>query len=481
MYGVCPPVHRTPQGESVLDMHDFWRSLRRSWILVVATVLTGLLVGAAVSLLTKPTYTSSTEMFVALSNPASVQDLQQADAFGQARVQSYVKTVTTPAVLQPAIDSLGLPLTADALAHDVEASADPNTVLLKISVTSESAAQAADLAQAVAVSLTTAVNTLEKPTAGSSLVSLSILTPAKVPTHASSPNTPMNLMLGFLVGLTLGIGLGILRSALDNGIRSEADLRLVTSAPLLGGTGLDTDAFSKPLLTQIDQHSHRAESFRQLRTNLEFAINSSKATSILITSSIPGEGKTTTAANLAIAIAQTGRRVCLVDADLRRPQVCEYLGLNGSTGVSTVLTGNADVNDVLQKWGPDTLYVLPSGQIPSNPSELLGSADLKALIIRLESAFDIVIVDAPPVLRVSDATVISQHVGGVLVVVNAQVMGQQRMLVKTLSALELVGTNIFGVVLTHLPKTGTDSYSYAYRGYHAMKDDSDLTTAPTPV
>lgn len=480
MYGVCPPVHRTPQGESVLDMHDFWRTLRRSWILVVATALTGLLVGAAVSLLTKPTYTSSTELFVALNNSASVQDLQQADSFGQARVQSYVKTVTAPVVLQPAIDSLGLSVTADALAHDVEASADPNTVLIKISVTNESAAQAADIAQAVAISLTKAVNTLEKPTTGSSLVSLSIITPAKVATHASAPNTPMNLMLGLIVGLALGVGLGILRSVLDNRIRSEDDLRLVTSAPLLGGTGLDTDAFSKPLLTQIDQQGHRAESFRQLRTNLEFAVNSCKATSILVTSSIPGEGKTTTATNLAIAIAQTGRKVCLVDADLRRPQVCEYLGLNGNAGLSTVLSGDADVNDVLKHWGPDTLFVLPSGQMPPNPSELLGSAELKALIIRLESAFDIVIVDAPPVLRVSDATVLSQHVGGVLVVVNAQVM-RRRMLGKTLSALELVGTNILGVVLTHLPKTGPDAYSYAYRGYSATKDESHLTTAPTPV
>ena len=480
MYGVRPPVQRSSQEEFVLDMHDYLRILRRSWILVVATALTGLLVGAAVSLLTKPTYASNTQLFVALNNSASVQDLQQADSFGQARVQSYVKTVTTPVVLQPAIDSLGLSVTADALARQVEASADPNTVLINISVTNESAARAADIAQAVAISLTKAVDKLEKPTTGNSPVSLSMITPAKVATHASTPNTPMNLIFGLIVGLALGVGIAILRSVLDNRIRSEADLRLVTSAPLLGGTGLDADAFSKPLLTQIDQQSPRAESFRQLRTNLEYAINSSKATSILVTSSIPGEGKTTTATNLAIAIAQTGRKVCLVDADLRRPQMCEYLGLDGNAGLSAALSGDADVKDVLQHWGPDTLYVLPSGQIPPNPSELLGSADLKALIVRLESEFDIVILDAPPVLRVSDATVLAQHVGGVLVVVNAQVM-RQRMLVKTLSALELVGSNVLGVVLTHLPKTGPDAYPYTYRGYSAAKDEGHMTMAPTPV
>lgn len=463
-----------------MELHDYLRILRRSWVLVVATALTGLLAGAAVSLLARPAYSSTTQLFVALNNSASVQDLQQADSFGQARVQSYVKMVTTPVVLQPVIDNLGLPVTAEDLAHDVEASADPNTVLINISVTNESAGQAADIAQAVATSLTKAVDTLEKMTSGRSPVSLSMITPARVAAHASSPNTLLNLMLGFMVGLALGIGTAILRSVLDNRIRSEADLRLVTSTALLGGTGLDSDASSKPLLTQVAQQSRRAESFRQLRTNLEFAAVSGHATSILVTSSIPGEGKTTTATNLAISIAQTGRRVCLVDADLHRPQVCEYLGLDGNGGLSTILFGDAEVTDVLQRWGPDQLFVLPSGQIPPSPSELLGSADMKALIVHLESEFDVVILDAPPVLRVSDATVLSQHVGGVLVVVNAQAM-RQRMLAKTLSALELVGANILGIVLTHLPETGPDAYSYSYRGYLAAKNQVQMTTAPTSV
>ena len=456
------------------------RTLRRCWKLVVATTLAGLLVGAGVSLLTKPTYASSTQLFVALNNSGSVQDLQQADSFSQARVHSYVKTVTTPVVLQPAIESLGLSMTPDELAQDVEATTDLNTVLITISVTNESADQAAAIAQAVSISLTKAVDTLEKPTTGGSPVSLSIIAPAKVANHASAPNTVLNLLMGFLVGLALGVGVAILSSVLDNRIRSEEDLRLVTSASLLGAIGLDTEAFSTPLLTQIDQQNARAESFRQLRTNLEFAIASSAATSILVTSSVPGEGKTTTATNLAIAIARTGRRVCLVDADLRRPRVCQYLGLDGTRGTSTVLSGDADVNDLLQQWGPEGLYVLPSGQIPQNPSELLGSAGLSALIRRLESAFDIVILDAPPVLRVSDATVLAQHVGGVLVVVNAQVM-RQRTLIKTLSALELVGADILGAVLTHLPKTGLDAHAYTYRDYSAAKDDGHVTTAPTPA
>ena len=434
-------------------------------------VLLGILVAAVGSLLTRPTYTSATQLFVAIQNSGSVQDLQQGDAFSQARVQSYVKTVSTPAVLQPVIDSLGLPTTPAKLANQVKASADLSTVIIDISATDESPARSAAIAQGVAESLIKAVATLEKSTTGSpSPVSLSIITPAETPTQASAPYTRLNLLLGLLVGLVLGIWTGILRSVLANRIRSEADLRHVTSAPLLGGIALDPDAFNKPLLNQIDRQSPRAESFRQLRTNLQFANVSGKAKSVLVTSSIPGEGKTTMAANLAIAMAQAGQRVCLVDADLRRPRVGDYLGLDSNTGVTTALIGHADADELLQPWGPDGLMVLTSGQIPPNPSELLGSADMKELILRLESAFDTVIIDAPPVLPVTDALVLSQQVGGVLVVINAQAT-KQRMLVKTLSALDLVGTNVLGVALNRLPAKGSDAYSYSYS---AAKNDGSI-------
>ncbi|MGM7777335.1 polysaccharide biosynthesis tyrosine autokinase [Arthrobacter sp. KNU-44] len=459
-----------------MDIHEYLRILRRSWILIAAMTLLGLLAGGTATILIKPTYTSDTQLFVALQNSGSVQDLQQGNTFSQARVQSYVKTVTTPIVLQPAIDSLGLSMSVDDLAKTVRASTDLNTVLINISVTNESPAQAAAVAQAIANSLVKAVDSLEKPKTGaSSPINLSIITPAKVPTEASAPNVRLTLILGFVIGLALGIGAAVLRSLLDNRIRVEADLRGLTNAPVLGGVTLDGDVTKKPLLTQIDPQSPRSESFRQLRTNLQFANVSGKASSVVVTSSIPGEGKTTTATNLAIALAQAGQTVCLVDADLRRPMVGEYLGLERSVGLTTALIGQADVNSLLQQWGTDQLYVLTSGQIPPNPSELLGSGEMKDLILRLESAFDTVIIDAPPVIPVTDAAVLSQHVGGVLVVVNTQLMKQQ-ILLKSLTSLELVGANILGVVLNRLPAKGVDAYSYTYQGY-ASSNNEDVATS----
>jgi capsular exopolysaccharide synthesis family protein len=470
-------TQNTKQGDLGLDLRDYLRVLRRNWILVVAMTLIGLMGGAAISVLIRPTYTSETQLFVAIQSSGSVSELQQGNTFGQARVQSYVKTVVTPVVLQPAIESLGLQETAAGLAQRVTATTDLNTVLINISVTDKSPVQAAAIAQAVADSLIKAVDTLEKPKlGGSSPVSLSIIKPAMAPTSPSAPNTQLNLILGLMFGVASGLGLAVLRTAIDTRIRAEADLRRVTEAPILGAIRFDQDAVKKPLLTQAVPQSPRAESFRQLRTNLQFANVSSKAKTVLVTSSLPGEGKSTTATNLAIALAQAGQSVCLVDADLRRPMVNEYLGLDRNAGLTTALVGAADVNDLLQPWGDDDLYVLTSGLVPPNPSELLGSDAMRDLIDRLEQAFDVLVVDAPPLLPVTDAAVLAQHVGGVVVVVGMQSV-RRHDLERSLSALSLVGADLLGVVLNRLPVKGADAYTYSYKAYAMPGTDQGNRTS----
>jgi capsular exopolysaccharide synthesis family protein len=461
------------QGDPGLHLGDYLRILRRNWILIAAAALLGVLVGGAAAILVKPTYTAETQLFVAIQSSGSVQELQQGNTFSQARVQSYVKTVGSPVVLQPAIDSLGLAETPEELAPKIKASSELDTVLIDISATDESPVQAAAIAQAVANSLIEAIDTLEKPKAGgTSPVSLSIIKPAIAPSSPSAPNTKLNLVLGLMLGLALGISIAVLRTTLDTRIRGEADLRQVTDAPLLGGISFDQDATKKPLLTQAAPQSPRAESFRQLRTNLQFANVSEHAKTVLITSSLPGEGKSTTATNLAISLAQAGQTVCLVDADLRRPMINQYLGLDRSAGLTTAMVGAADVNDLLQPWGEDNLFVLTSGQIPPNPSELLGSEEMKRLLARLENAFDTVVIDAPPLLPVTDAAVLSQHVGGVVLVVGSQKLRYQD-LQKSTDALKLVGSNILGVVLNRLPAKGPDAYSYSY-----YSNREDIGSAP---
>lgn len=442
----------------------------------MAATCLGLLCGAGSVILIKPIYTAETQLFVATQSSGSVQELQQGNTFSQARVQSYVKTVSTPVVLQPAIDSLGLSTTPAELAQRVKATTDLNTVLISISVSDTSPVQAAATAEAVASSLIKAVDRLERPTTGgTSPVNLSVITPAAAPERPSAPSTKLNLALGAFVGLLAGIGAAMLRTILDTRIRGEADVRRVTNAPVLGGISYDGEASKRPLLTQTAHQSPRAESFRQLRTNLQFANVAGKARSVLVTSSVPGEGKSTTATNLAIALAQAGQSVCLVDADLRRPMIHDYLRLERTAGLTTALIGGADINDLLQPWGEDNLYVLTAGQIPPNPSELLGSEEMKHLLIRLESAFDTVVVDAPPLLPVTDATVLSQHVGGVVVIVGSQKTRTQD-LSKSLAALGLVKATVLGIVLNRLPIKGPDAYSHGYYSYESHDDSHEKET-----
>jgi len=474
-------VHRIlTRGSPKLEVREYLRMLRRNWILVAVFTMVGLSAGGLASILVKPSYTADTQLFVAIQGSGSVQELAQGNTFSQARVQSYVKTVTTPTVLQPVIDSLGLQMTPGQLAGKVKATSDVNTVIVTVSVTDGSPVQAAAIAKAIASNLVETVEDLEKPKNGeSSPVKLSVISPATAPTSASAPNTKVNLLLGLLIGLGLGVGIALIRAKFDTKVRGEIEVRKVTSAPILGGLSFDPESSQRPLLTQTPSQGGRAESFRQLRTNLQFARVGQKSKTVLISSSLPGEGKTTTAINLAISMAQTGQTVALVDADLRRPMVSEYLGLERHLGLTTVLVGDAETNDLLQPWGDGGLYVLASGQIPPNPSELLGSQAMGDLVAHLEDIFDAVIIDAPPLLPVTDAAVLAQHAGGVLIVVGSQKtrVGE---LERSIDALEKVSANVLGVVLNRLPTRGPDSYSYSY-GSYSRSDVAASTRRPARI
>jgi capsular exopolysaccharide synthesis family protein len=450
----------------ILELSDYLRILRRNWITIVACTVLGLLIAGAITLSIKPTYTAQTKLFVATQSGGTVSELQLSNSFVQARVQSYVQTATTPAVLEPAADSLGL--TPAQLAGNVTAVADPNTVIISISAEHPSPVQAAAIAQAVGESLIETIDDLESPAdGGSSPVKLSVVAPAVAPVQPSAPNNRLNIAIGLLAGLAVGVGLALLRTVLDTKVRNEANLRKITDVPVLGGIAYDSDATKKPLITQAPSQSPRAESIRQLRTNLQFAHVSNKSKALLVTSSVPGEGKTTTATNLAISMAQSGQSVVLVDADLRRPRIHEYLGLEQNAGLTTALIGKADVPDLLQPWGTSGLKVLTSGQVPPNPSELLGSDAMKKLIKDLEQGHDAVIIDAPPLLPVTDAAVLSQHVGGVLMVIGSSKVRLQH-IEKSLGSLELVEADLLGIVFNLLPTKGADAYTYGYYGYEAV-------------
>lgn len=465
-----------------MELRDYVRILHKNWILLLILLVLGLAGGAGYAALQTPKYVASTQLYVSVrTEGAATGDLVQGTTFARQMVTSYVDVVNTALVLDPVIDKLGLDTTVGALAPRVSASTPLNTVLIDISVTDGDPEQAAEITNAVAESFTAVVQgTLETPstTDAASPVLITVTEPAVAPSSPASPNVRMMVILGALLGLALGVGIAMLRAVLDTRIHTLHDLEEITERPMLGGITYDPDAQKRPLIMHADPRNPRAESFRTLRTNLQFLDVESGPRIFVVSSAGPGEGKSTTTANLAIALAETGARVALIDGDLRLPRVADYLGVEGGVGLTDVLIGRVDVADALQKWGPNELYVLASGRIPPNPSELLGSAAMTQVLKPLGEYFDYVLIDAPPLLLVTDAAVIGRKTRGVILVAASGKTKKQE-LAGAVRSLETAGVDLLGTVVTMLPTKGPDSYgygSYTYGTTHEMEQ-----APPDPV
>ncbi|MCM3697148.1 polysaccharide biosynthesis tyrosine autokinase [Microbacterium oleivorans] len=444
-----------------MELSDYIRVLRKNWIVVVVLILIGVGAAAAFSLTRTPTYESTSSIAVSTQVGGSVTDVQQGSNFAQTRINTYVGLVNKPIVLNPVIADLNLGTTAESLASKVSASAALNTTLITITVADGDPIVAADLANAIAASLSDVVPEIEPQIdEGGSPIRLTRVSDAQPALAPSSPNVPFNLALGSLLGLAIGIGFAALRTVLDNKVRTPREAEQITSSPSLGAIAYDTKAKERPLIVHADPLSPRAESFRALRTNLQF-LDMGGRSSFVITSSVPSEGKSTTTINLAIALADAGKKVALLDTDLRKPKVAEYLGIEGGVGLTDVLIGRARVGDVMLPWGGRSLFVLPAGKIPPNPSELLGSKQMGTLLDVLERDFDVVLCDAPPLLPVTDAAILARSTSGAILVASAGKVTRHQ-LEGAVEALHTVGAKVAGFVMSMVPTRGPDSY---YNGY----------------
>ena len=468
-----------------MELRDYVRILHRNWILILVLLVLGLAGGAGYAALQQPKYVAATQLYVSVrTEGAATGDLVQGTTFARQMVTSYVDVVSTALVLEPVIEKLGLDDSVSGLSSRVNATTPLNTVLIDISVTDGDPKQAADIANAVASSFQDAVQkTLEQPATEDAIspVRITVTEPAVASSTPTSPNVRLLIVLGGVIGLALGLAVAMLRTVLDNRIHTLHDIETLTDRPVLGGIAFDPDATKRPLIVHADPRSPRAESFRSLRTNLQFLNLDSGPRIFVVSSAGPGEGKSTTTANLAIALAETGARVALIDGDLRLPRVADYLAIEGGVGLTDVLIGRVDVADALQKWGTTDLFVLPSGQVPPNPSELLGSAAMDQVLKSLGDYFDYVLIDAPPLLLVTDAAVVGSKTRGVIIAAASGKTKKQE-LSGALRALENAGVPMLGVVVTMLPTKGPDSYgygAYTYGSTHDLDGDGSKTHQPS--
>lgn len=461
----------------LMDINAYIHLLRRHWIVIASLTVVGVLLALVITGLTTKQYSSSTKLFVSVQSldSNSTIDAFQGGSAAQQRARSYVDVATSARVLDPVLHRLNLDMSAKALASKVRAASPTGSVLVEVTVTDESPESAAQIANAIGGSFRSVVaDDLEVPPGGGeSLVKVETIEPATVPTQPTSPNTMLNAMLGLFAGLLAGLCGGALRSAADIRIRSIRDVEGTTSTPVLGGIGFDTDAEQKPLVVLSGPRSPLAEAFRSLRTNLQFVGIGSDRRVFVTTSAVPREGKSTTTANLAVAIAESGRSVALVDGDLRRPRMAEIMSVEGAVGLTNVLIGEAELDDVLQPWGKNDLVVLAAGALPPNPSELLGSAAMRAVIDELAVRFDYVLIDAPPILPVTDAALLTSMSSGALVVVAANRSTRPQMRA-ALDNLTRASAPVVGTIVTMLPTKGSGSYGYrAYSGYYGPVEPAE--------
>lgn len=449
-----------------VENRDVLRVLRKRWPSIVLLTLLGVVAAAAATSAMPRIYVATAQNFLSFSNESANSPVSGIYASGiiVQRISSYIEIVRAPEVVEPVAKDLDLGLTPGAIAARLSASSPEGTVLLDVTARDTDPDRAALLANAVSLQLAEAVEDLETQSdSQASPVSMRIVVPATPPGAPSSPNPTQNMILGGLAGLVIGLAVAFLRFVLDTTVKTSDDVERVTGAVPIGTVGYDADVKKRPSVT-IDRDSVRLEAVRVVRTNLQYVDVDDPPRVIAVTSSLPGEGKTTFACTLAVALAQAGSRVILVEGDLRRPKVAEYLGLENAVGLTDVLAGRLQRDDVLLSWGRGLITVMPCGPIPPNPSELLGSHQMSALLEDLESSYDYVIVDAPPLLPVTDGAVLARAGDGALLVVRHGKTTRDA-LRKSLESLSKVDARLLGTVLNFVPvrKRG-EGYGYGY-GY----------------
>jgi tyrosine-protein kinase len=449
-----------------VELRHYLRVLRRRWMIVAATTIVVVASAAAFNAATVPQYASTAQLFITTQQGDTPTDAYQGGLFSAQRVTSYADLVKKSTVLAETVrDELELPETPAELRAHVTANVVPDTVNLEVTVTDADPAVAQAKAQAYAEGLEDLIRQLEKPEGESTaLVKATIVDPANLPTSPVSPKPVRNLALGFVLGMLSGVGLALVRDMLDTSVKAPDDAVEVTAVPVLGEIAFDAAARQTPLITALSSHAPRVEAFRVLRTNLQFVEVDHPDKVFVVTSAVPEEGKTTSAVNLAITMAQAGHRTLLIEGDLRRPKATNALGLDYAVGVTTVLLGKVSLDDAIQKHAESDLDVLASGSIPPNPAELLQSNAMADLLKQIRDRYDMVIIDAPPLLPVTDAALLASQADGALLVARYGKTTKDQ-LAQSVERLRQVDARPVGVVLNMVPnKRRAYGYGYGY-GY----------------
>ena len=458
-------------------LHDYLQVGRARWRIVLLGLLIGLVSAAVITWLTPRQYSAQVTIYVSAHDRADTTTAAyQGNLLSQQKLKSYTELLISHGIAQDVAERLGIGVLASEIENEITASSQPDTMLLTAIATDRSPERAQKIANYVGAAFTALVRRLERPAPElPPTVTAQVVEPAQLPTTPVVPRPVISFSLGLLLGLLAGCAAAVVRHRLDTTVDEVLKL---TGAPNLGSIAHDQNVPKNPLTMHEHPNSPRAEAFRKIRANLEFIDVDRPRKTIVVTSSTPEEGKTTILCNLAIALAQAGRRTIVVETDFRRPRAVDYLGLEGSGGVTSVLAGRVSLDRALQSWGSDVFDVLSSGPIPPNPSELLASQQMSNLLTELGSRYDLVLLDAPPLLSVADAAILGAECDGALLIVRYGKTTRNQ-IKAAVSALEIESVRVLGTVLSMTPDSDSgDYYHYYARRSHGRGEIN--ATEPIP-
>ena len=519
-------IEASETAETPINFKEYFYLLW-SWAWLI--LLVGALAGAAayiVSMRTVPIYETSTRLLI--SDPPIIRSLDtNAMISGQTMTSTYAEMLVDRPVLQGVVDKFKLPMTSDQLKRYITVDTVRNTQLILVTVQHPDPKLAADIANTIAQVFTARIRDLQAQRYSAAQKGLSeqvtemekqvnettvaiakesnsaqklqlearlteyrqlyanlvtnyeqarlaeaqtstnvfVSEPASISSEPVSPKTAQNTLLAIVAGMLLAAGAVIVMDILDDTIKNPDEVRVRFKVPVLGMIAVHNIQEGQPMC-QAEPRSPITESFRSLRTNLAYAAIDKPLQRILVTSPTPDEGKTTISANLAVIIAQAEKRVLLLDADLRRPQIHQKFGLLNKVGLTDFFVRPSDAfGGLLQTCDVPRLTIVTSGRLPPNPAELLASQKMEEIFERLGQDHDLIVIDTPPLLSVTDAAALSARTDGVLLVIRPGVT-QKGMLEQSLQQLRGVGARILGVVFNQVDPRSR-KYGYYYQQYYS--------------
>ena len=452
-----------------LDLRAYARVLnKRKWI-AASFLLLSIVVGLLITLRSPRVYQTRTTLFVG-ERQFTIEELPVEMAVRSLSVgllKSYVEIVKSRTIAQRAIADGGLDAIPAEIQGGLHAQAILDTQVIEVFYLSTDPARAARIANAVADAFVDEIARFSQSAdEGEPAVEVSIIDRAIRPASPISPNVPRNMTLAALIGLFGGLGLAFLVDYLDDSVKSRDEIEALGLSAIGSIPRLDTHG--EDVYVERDTQGLGGEAFRKVRTSIGFINVERPARSILVTSPVAREGKTTTAVNLAVAYALGGLRTILVEADLRRPSLHRIYGMVGTNGLTTAIVGDVPLTEAIMETNTRNLSVLVAGAIPPNPVELLGSDQMADVLERLERMFDVVIVDSPPIAPVADPATLAARCDGVVLVIRAGKTDRRR-IVDSARVIERAGGHLLGVVINFL-KPGDTLYEYEYYyGYRAAQ------------